>query len=124
MRRPKLSGLQVSFFRAAEVLALTVGFEQAVALLADALSDRQRASLPDRLAAYCYRQQLAAEAEARRQIASARADERGGNSYARCEHCGCFKSRPSDVCPNGICGDDPVTHNGSPREVDRAVWGA
>lgn len=37
---------------------------------------------------------------------------------ANCDICGKFKSRPSSVC--GVCGNDPVTHNGDRREYDRA----
>lgn len=122
----KLSGLQVSFFKAAEMLGLHLsgGFDAAVELLAPSLSEEQRASLPSRLAGYRHREQRSAEAAARKEMLEARAHERGGARYAKCVRCGSFKSRPSDVCPKAMCGDIPVTYNGSARAHDRAVWGA
>lgn len=66
------------------------------------------------------RQRAQEEARARNSI---RVGERQRNygmaaGAVNCSSCGAFKSAPSARCTQ--CGDEPVTHNGDPREFDRA----
>lgn len=122
------SGLQVSFLRAVEAVAEALPAEgehearqAAVSILSEAMSPTQRAEAGERLAAYEDRRAREPEIWARRAARDQARQERGGVGLTRCRSCGRFKSRPSDVCE--FCNEDQVTHNGSRREYDRAVWG-
>ena len=69
-----------------------------------------------------WRQRQLEEQLARREMREGeRARTRGmRNGSFQCFSCGLRKPLPSSRCDQ--CGDDPVSHNGDPREFDRA-WG-
>ena len=66
--------------------------------------------------------ELCSSAElARQSRAAERAMRRNtGNRTPKCEICGVFKSRPSDVCPGANCGNHPLPHNAT--DVERVEY--
>ncbi len=124
------SGLQVSFFRAVEAVADLLPEREhegdrlaaAAGVLSPALSDTQKAQATERLKGYLHRRAHAEEAWARRLIregvAATNYGHESGAHQCLSRTCSAWKSSPAAACP--ACGDEPVTHNGDPVELNRA----
>lgn len=124
------SGLQISYLRAIRALAAEFeggdcdryrAIDLAAEILRPALSEAQQQLAPSREESEKNLQHIRERVWAEKIEREWKEHMRGGCPRPRCGVCGQYKKAPSDLCQG--CGDDPVTHNGSHIEHDRAVLG-